>query len=188
VLFLAALIAALTEPVFARQCSEHVDREATAIDSAVFVGEVTDVVRLSPGFLRMTLERFKEWIGFWPDYGVFPEQRVTFSVKTSWKGVTTTTIDVDSYGSGSFRIGGEYVVYAFGPVDHLATDICTRTREYFGHPDLAPAALPTLALAPPSLASKGHLAPLVAIGAVVALAVALLELRRRGAGRNSSRL
>jgi hypothetical protein len=179
------ILCALAEPAWARQCSTNVDRETTPVDSAVFVGEVTNVAgRSGWGWLSYAAARFKAWIGLTSGSKESPRERVTFNVKTSWKGVTVTTVEVDSYSSHYFEVGHDYMVYAFGPADYLSTDICTRTRKYFGQPDREFDAVPQLTLMPASSAPTVSVGAIAIMGALVVF-VAVWEFRRRRASRTT---
>jgi hypothetical protein len=170
---------ALIEPASARQCGAYVDREGLAVDSAVFVGRVSSVAEYRWGWLSFAVNRFKVWMRLSTEVKSPPTQRVTFEVETSWKGVSSNTVDVDIYDHAFLRVGRDYMVYAYGPVDRLSTDVCTRTHEFFGQVDqeFASASPLVLTTGTSDVVSKS----LVPIGIIVAfvLFLAFWDLRRR---------
>jgi len=85
--------------------------------TAVFAGEVVDIEEANGGLMRSSAD----------------PMRVTFEVDTSWKGVRTKQVVVQTAMSGascgyeSFEVGRKYVVFATGPMEQLETGLCTRT-------------------------------------------------------------
>ena len=66
------------------------------------------------------------------DYYV-PGRLVRFNIDQPFRGVTGKEVEVrtglgDSDCGYNFRLGGQYLVYAYGDKDKLATGICSRTR------------------------------------------------------------
>jgi hypothetical protein len=82
---------------------------------AVFSGKVTKII-----------------LSYAPDSQKPISAEVHFRVITSWKGITTQeaivhTTQVCCLCGFPFKIGKQYLVYAYGDKD-LSTDICTRTK------------------------------------------------------------
>jgi hypothetical protein len=91
---------------------------------AVFIGQVTRIQ--------------DEWNSATPPSSQIDLQhygyRVYFAVISSWKGVSTATVEVTTgYGGGdcgySFSVGEKYVVYAYRKPNGLRASICSRTAE-----------------------------------------------------------
>jgi hypothetical protein len=152
--------------------------------TAVFTGELTHVYDSSE---PMTLlGRISHWVGWAPsnfDAGLL----YRFKVKRSWKGVETSTADVinDWVLAGyAMHYGGEYLVYAYGPVDKLEFRDCSRTGEVSS----AAEDLAFLSLKPElSLTSSGQFLRvfLVLVCALIAF-LGFWEVRRRRMSRKSS--
>jgi hypothetical protein len=109
--------------------------------------------------------------------------RFTFTLKSSWKGVTTRTVDVTIFGvegcGSRFDVGQEFLVYAYGESSDFVTGMCSRTA-----PISAAAAdlrylstLTTLPL-PGATGWQSYVGLFAWIGGA-ALALASLELWRR---------
>jgi hypothetical protein len=149
---------------------------------AVFTGRLTSINGLTPSII----DRIRIWVGLTQPSSPLPSyNRFTFTVIESWKGVTTRTIDIDTFSLGmcgfDFVIGREYLVYASGGVTaNLSTSIFTRTSLVSAATaDLTYlATLPTLPLPKPTPATSPYIAPLLLIGAA-GLVFALLEFRRK---------
>jgi hypothetical protein len=137
---------------------------------AVFVGDVTAIN--DPTWLARTFP-------FLPIvYSSADPVLVNFQVSDSWKGVTTTTVAIQTAVSGAscgytFEAGKQYVVYAYQSSGVLETNMCTRTNEVaFAAADLNYLnTLPKLILTP--TASSPVLFYIV-IGLLVAISTALL--------------
>jgi hypothetical protein len=185
VILLSVALTAFTQPALA-QCSTYGDQESLALDSAVFVGKVTGVAETNWGWLRFAIARFQAWLGS-GGLNRRPAARVTFEVKTSWKGVTHTSVHVDTYDRTFLKVGHEYMVFAYGPIDRLRTDVCTRTHEFFERPDEDIATNPPLTLTPGASDSVAASALPIAVIAAVAVLLVVWDLRRRSrdGGRNS---
>ena len=122
-------------PVFACSCviPDSPPIEVGQAD-AVFQGRVLSIVDKQNAVASL-LNRVRNWIGLSYYYNPrFYGYRVTFNVSSSWKGVTATVTEVTTgYGGGDcgylFKVGADYVVYAYGHANDLAVSICSRTAE-----------------------------------------------------------
>lgn len=137
---LAGVLLAPARPVWACSCAmPHGPDLALSQATAVFSGIVQSIVDIG----RFTLwDRVRNWLGIY--HRSFREPReVAFGVATSWKGVAETPVIVRTgYGGGdcgfSFRIGGQYLVYAYDHQGTLTTNTCLRTTDLSQAPiDLA---------------------------------------------------
>lgn len=122
--FLIALVVVISVSGTATACTcigTRTPTEEAAWSDAVFTGMV---VNIGPAV---------------HDYHV----EVELLVSSSWKGVhtvhTKVTTGEDSAGCGyEFQVGQQYLVYAYGDLDDLFTDICRRTTHLsFATEDLA---------------------------------------------------
>jgi hypothetical protein len=138
-LFLMILFAlfARPTPVFACSCIMPGPPSAEFSQAdAVFQGQVLSMVDRQNAITSL-LNQVRLWMGLAPhynfnvgDYGL----QVTLSVSRSWKGVTTTITQVSTgYGGGDcgylFKVGADYLIYAYGPPHDLSVVICSRTTE-----------------------------------------------------------
>jgi hypothetical protein len=62
-----------------------------------------------------------------------PSRRITLQVSEVWKGPQTETLEVNTPRDGatcgySFKVGQEYLVYAYGKEEALKVDLCSQTR------------------------------------------------------------
>ncbi len=101
----------------ARACS-CIQPEPPAVaaekSAAVFAGRVTDID--PPAVMTSTLD----------------ENKITFDVSRTWKGVDRSPVYIYSSGSSAscgyeFEVGKEYLVYAYENEGRLSTGLCTRT-------------------------------------------------------------
>lgn len=95
-------------------------KEAYEKSAAVFVGEVTEIIR-KPGAFSIT---------------------VKFKVEKSWNKNFQKTVAVATASDGAlcgfeFQIGKKYLVYAAENNKNLATNLCTRTASAVSNKDLA---------------------------------------------------
>lgn len=103
--------------------------------NAVFQGQIISKWdKLNP--VTSMFDQVSNWLGIPSNYGYNSQTygyQFVFSVLNSWKGVTTTTVDVTTgYGSGdcgyAFQIGTQYIVYAYSSgSNELFTSMCSRT-------------------------------------------------------------
>jgi len=99
-------------PVLACSCGTEFYSPAEEFSqaNAVFEGEVTQIYEFGDGY------------------------RVAFVVTRSWKGISTSTVEI-STGTGVgdcgyiFNVGASYVVYAYGEPNTLGTTSCSRTTD-----------------------------------------------------------
>jgi hypothetical protein len=170
----------LARPISARACS-CASYSNPAFEfrraGAVFTGEV---IAIDGSRTKQTMPAWLGWMYPGPSYGY----RVTFSVNRSWKGVTTSKVDVTTgYGGGDcgflFDVGREYLVYADGDVGVLGADICSRTVTVAAASDDMKylSTLPELTL-PTRPASDARYVWLIVLACAVGL-VSFFEFRRR---------
>jgi hypothetical protein len=169
--FLAVMLFVLlmTESVWALQCSG-------GSTEAIFRGEVISMVDKKP-FLSRVLEALRAWRG----YPTHPDSYfVTFNVKNSWMGVTTSSVTASTprFSGVRFELGHEYLVYAHGPLNDPYIDLCSRTREFFGTNDEYLATLPELTLTDSVLPETMPIGVIALVGALASLIV-FWERRRR---------
>lgn len=124
-------------PVFACSC---IIPDSPSIEfgqaDAVFQGQVISLVDKQNAATYL-LNWVRNWIGLPPRYNFNPNvygYRVTFAVSSSWKGVNATVAQVTTgYGGGDcgylFKVGADYVIYAYGHPNDLHASICSRTAE-----------------------------------------------------------
>ncbi|MGQ0602736.1 MAG: hypothetical protein ACT4QE_13710 [Anaerolineales bacterium] len=156
---------------------------------AVFVGEVTGVRgAVSPSVAPWLFQISRYFQGYQPPYG----RVVSWRVIDSWKGVNTTTVDVQTgYGDADcgygFQMGQTYLLYAYRGDAQSAvgngwgTNICSRTTEIANATTdlLYLQSQPKLALTP----APASFWPLICAGSLAlafgAVAGAFVWLRRR---------
>jgi hypothetical protein len=142
--FLLSLIARPT-PAWACSCiAPPAPDQAFTDTGAVFIGQVTNISNISklPG-VGLVVSTLASWTQTTIPY-TFYDNKVSFNVIDSWKGVTTTSVTISTAEGGAscgftFVTGQQYVVYAYDTEDGiLQTNICTRTSELASAaPDLA---------------------------------------------------
>jgi hypothetical protein len=154
---------------------------------AVFLGKVTQID--DPQWLA----RIVPWLPV--TYSSADPVYAHFDVSDSWKGVSTTTVQVETAASSAscgfaFEVGKQYIVYAYDSAGKLMTGLCTRTTEAaLAAADLAYlGAQPKLTLTPaPSVFPFGLV---FGAGAVLLLTVGLSAvwlMRRRASLRQTDR-
>lgn len=184
---LATLLTTAPSSADACSCSRPGDPQTELGESsAVFEGTVTSI---EGGFVPSAntglWHEIRQRLGMAPAYADYA-RKVHFSVRRSWRGVTTTTATVRTGSGGGdcgyhFDPGTSYVVYAYRTDPGLATGICSRTSaSAHAAEDFAfLATQPTLALtAPPKSATPFVIAGALALSA--AAAIAFLLRKRRG--------
>lgn len=157
VVFTVAIMASVTlahpKPAWACSCVfPPTPADALSQWEAVFQGTVVSVAEARPWPF---VDQIRNWLGlpYVYDYG---SRLFSIEVTRSWKGVTTTRVDIRTgYGAGDcgygFITGIEYVIYAGQTPDgDWGTNICSRTNPTTSAVDdltyLGP--LPTLSLSP----------------------------------------
>jgi len=136
--------------------------------SAVFTGTVTNITDPRANIVIPLFDRILNWLGlpstsyygFGYSSNALYGYRVELVVNSSWKGVSTTPVQIHTgYGGGDcgfgFVLGNQYLVYAYGPGNELGAGICSRTAEATNTAeDLAYlSTLPKLPLTPVTLVS-----------------------------------
>jgi hypothetical protein len=167
-------------PVFACSCSMP---GPPAVElgqaAAVFQGKVLSMVDLQNP-LASLLNRVRSWMGLAPDTSLYLQgygYRVTFAVSSSWKGVTTTVVQVTTgYATGDcgypFQVGTDYMIYAHGHPSDLSVNMCSRTAGLSGATeDLS--YLNTLPTLPLTMALPTFRLP---VGTIVLIVVALMAI------------
>jgi hypothetical protein len=160
---------------------------------AVFAGQVTWID--DPNWL-LQYPALLQWLSQWysPVFSSGSLVKVHMQVANSWKGVSTTSVVVETTSGGAscgypFSLGGHYVIYAYRSTGALETNICTRTQDAaFATTDLTYLnTLPTLTLTPTTSP------PLVWIGASIVITIALITslsalwwMRRRKTAKPST--
>jgi hypothetical protein len=190
--FLLGIIARPT-PLWACSCiMPSPPPQAFTETEIIFTGQVTNISNTSQ--LPFVGQLVNAWASLTqaPVPYSFYENKVSFAVIDSWKGVTTTSATVStSEGEAScgftFTNGQQYVVYAYhGEDGGMQTNICTRTTDISNaSADLAYLnTQPTLPLSPAPL----PILPIVAgVGFLAVLGLAGFWIVRRSATRNTSK-
>lgn len=109
-------------------CPPFTPAEAEELATAVFSGEVADVVIESSGRKFASVPTFP----FIQLVQPLETNKITFAVDTIWHGEPYTEYIVRSWdyslGLGYVLVGDTYLVYAYGDPDHLVADMCLRTQ------------------------------------------------------------
>jgi len=106
------------------QGSESIEtqvKEAYTNSTAVFIGEVVEVIKKPDSFFVTVRFRVEK----------------TWNNKESQKEITLSTGRDDGFCGYKFEVGKKYVVYADGDKNNLKTNICTRTSAFESNKDVA---------------------------------------------------
>lgn len=135
---LTIFLASFASPTPAWACSCAMS-DAPAVEfsqaNAVFQGQVINKWDKHNPVISI-FNQVSNWLGIPSSYSYNSQTygyQVVFSVLNSWKGVTTTTVDVTTgYGGGDcgygFQIGTQYIVYSYSSgSSELFASICSRT-------------------------------------------------------------
>jgi hypothetical protein len=127
IIFSTFLISLAANDIFACDCISLDDisiekqvRDAYKGSSAVFVGEVTEIIS-KPNV-----------------YSVL----VKFKIEKSWNKNFQKEITISTGRGGGdcgygFAVGKKFLVYAYGKINNLSTNICTRTNSVASNKDIA---------------------------------------------------